>query len=82
MKKVFFFSADWCSSCSNGKETVERLCKKHGFEFLLIDIDCHKDLVEDYMINKLPTIVFFKNDIAYRSVENVLDAEAIFLEST
>ena len=82
MKKVLFFSASWCSSCSKAKQDVFSLCKEHGFEFCTVDVDTDEDLVADYMIDKLPTLVFLKNEIAYRCVDNVLEFEAGFRDSS
>jgi len=51
------FTADWCDSCKKYDHFIHELnvCVQE------IDYDLNEDMVEDYEIEKLPTILIYKN---------------------
>ena len=62
--KVLLFSNDGCGSCKKWKPTFEKLMKKHGLEYKLIDQynPKNKPLVEKYDVHGIPYTVFIDND--------------------
>ncbi len=51
---IYYFTAKWCSQCRLMKPIIEQLQKK--YDITVIDVDEHKELVENFEIQSLPTI--------------------------
>ncbi len=59
---VFDFYATWCTPCKLASPEIEQLSKEYkNVKFCKINVD-DNDLVNDYDIEYLPTIMVFKND--------------------
>jgi thioredoxin-like negative regulator of GroEL len=59
MKKILFFSASWCGPCKNFKPVMEQVSRELPVEF--IDIDANPQLVAEYGVRNVPTIVVVNN---------------------
>lgn len=59
MKKILYFSATWCQPCKNFKPIMESLSNEMVVQF--IDIDSNPQLVAEYGIRNVPTIVVVNN---------------------
>ena len=62
------FTADWCESCKKYEHYINDL-SVHVQE---IDYDLNEDLVEEYEIQKLPTVVIFKNKNLVEKIEGFI----------
>ena len=51
------FTADWCDNCSKYEYFINDL----NVYVQGVDYDLNEDLVEEYEINKLPTVLIYKN---------------------
>ena len=51
------FTADWCESCKKYKHFINNL----NVYVQEVDYDLNEDIAEEYEIQKLPTILVYKN---------------------
>lgn len=51
------FTADWCESCKKYEHFINDL----SVYVQEVDYDLNEDLVEEYEIQKLPTVLVYKN---------------------
>lgn len=59
---VIDFYAEWCQPCKNMEPLLEKIAKDH--EHLVIgkcNIEENDDLIEEYGIRNIPTLVFIKD---------------------
>ena len=56
MKKILYFSASWCGPCQNFKPIMESISQ--SIPTVIVDIDSRPDLVSQYGIRSVPTLVF------------------------
>ena len=62
MTKVIRFSASWCGPCKMLAPTFEQLeTEFENVEFETVDIDENRDMVVDYNIRTVPTVVIEQN---------------------
>ena len=59
MKKILYFSSTWCQPCKNFKPIMESLSNEMAVQF--IDIDSNPQLVAEYNVRSVPTIVVVSN---------------------
>jgi thioredoxin 1 len=59
MKKILYFSAGWCQPCKNFKPIMEQVSRELPVQF--VDIDASPQLVAEYGIRSVPTIVILNN---------------------
>jgi len=55
MKEIIFFSAPWCQPCKSFKPVMERLSQELPIRF--VDVDTEPQLVAEYGVRNVPTIV-------------------------
>ena len=57
--EVYLFKADWCPHCVAFKSTWEKLQKdlKNKYEFITVDSDKDKKVIEKWAIKGFPTII-------------------------
>lgn len=60
---VVDFWAPWCMPCKVTKPILEKLAKEYGgkVEFLPIDADVSRDVLEHFKIIGIPTVMAFRN---------------------
>jgi len=74
---IYVFSAQWCGPCKIlHKNVIDKLHSNedNNFEIKEIDIDAaeNQELVEQYGIRSVPTMIFFKDDTEiHRVIGNV-----------
>ncbi len=56
------FHADWCGPCITMEPILEEISKKYSqqLQFLKVDADKNKKLVENFRIRSIPTLILFK----------------------
>ena len=57
MRKMLYFTADWCGPCKYYKPIVEELEKEYNLEVDYIDIDSRLELASKYGINSAPQLL-------------------------
>lgn len=62
------FSAEWCESCKKYDHYINDL-KVH---ILNIDYDLNEDIIEEYSIVKLPTVIIYKNKNLMDTIEGFI----------
>ena len=56
MKKLLYFSAEWCGPCKMVGPVMEEL-KAEGYNVQKIDIDSNQELSQQFGIRNIPTVV-------------------------
>jgi thioredoxin-like negative regulator of GroEL len=59
MKKILYFSAAWCQPCKNFKPIMEQVSRELPVQF--VDVDASPQLVAEYGVRSVPTIVLVNN---------------------
>ena len=62
MKKLLYFSADWCEPCKQLGILMEELSRE-GINTQKVDIDTNPDAAEGFNIKTIPTVVLTVNDV-------------------
>lgn len=75
--RVIKFSAVWCGPCKAMKPEWDKIVQAGGAEFEEVDIDANPDLVAQYNIMSVPTILFIKDDKVVSSKFGICNAEEI-----
>ena len=57
------FSAPWCGPCRYMEPVIDQLSEtyKGRAEIIKIDVDAHRKLATEYMVQSIPTLILFKN---------------------
>ena len=56
MKKLLYFSADWCGPCKMVGPVMEEL-KSERYDVQKIDVDSNQELPQQFGIRNIPTVV-------------------------
>ena len=75
MKKILAFTAGWCQPCKNFKPILEQISRELPVQF--IDIDANPDLVAEYGIRNVPTIIITRDNRAVAKQAGVLTESQI-----
>ena len=59
MKKILYFSATWCQPCKNFKPIMEQVSRELPVQF--VDVDANPQLVAEYGIKSVPTVLIINN---------------------
>jgi thioredoxin-like negative regulator of GroEL len=59
MKKILYFSAGWCQPCKNFKPIMEQVSRELPVQF--VDIDASPQLVAEYGVRNVPTVIVVNN---------------------
>ena len=70
MKKILYFSATWCGPCKNLKPIMESLSNQMTVQF--VDIDSNPQLVAEYGVRSVPTLIFEKDGRPVKKESGVL----------
>lgn len=71
-EKVLRFTASWCQPCKALAKNLENA--DLGIDIEVVDIDVHPDLVDEYMIRGVPTLVHIPSN---HSISGVKTTEEI-----
>lgn len=75
MKKLLKFSAGWCNPCKMLSKTMSNL--DLGIKIVEIDIDEQLDLVSQYQIRSVPTLVLVQDDIEIKRQTGAMTASQL-----
>jgi len=59
MKKILYFSSTWCQPCKNFKPVMEQVSRELPVQF--IDVDASPQLVAEYGVRSVPTVIIINN---------------------
>jgi len=59
MKEILYFSATWCGPCKNFKPIMEQVSRELPVRF--VDVDSNPQLVAEYGVRSVPTVIFLKD---------------------
>ena len=59
MKKILYFSASWCQPCKNFRPVMEQVSRELPVQF--VDVDASPDLVAEYSVRNVPTVIVVNN---------------------
>ncbi len=77
-KNLFYFSANWCNPCKVLQPMIETLqTDLTSFEVYKIDIEQEPDLVKEYSIKSIPTILFVNDGILKETTIGLQSKEKI-----
>ena len=60
MKKIIYFSAQWCGPCKQFAPVINQL-QSEGVNIQKVDVDKEQDLSTQYGIRNIPTIIKVDN---------------------
>ena len=72
MEKILRFTASWCQPCKMLAKNLENA--DLGIAIEVVDIDVHPELVSEYMIRGVPTLVHIPSN---HSISGVKTADEI-----
>ena len=76
MRKIKYFTAEWCSPCKFFKPTIQELIDE-GVDVEIIDIDSNQEEAVANKIMTVPSLIFQYNDQDYARVSGGLPKEEI-----
>ena len=56
MKKLLYFSAEWCGPCKMVGPVMEEL-KTEGYNVQKVDVDSNQELSQQFAVRNIPTVV-------------------------
>jgi len=56
MKKLLYFSAEWCGPCKMVGPVMEEL-KAEGYNVQKIDVDSNQELSQQFAVRNIPTVI-------------------------
>ena len=59
MKKILYFSAEWCGPCQQLGPTMEGLSDQ--ISYIKIDVDQDQDSAIKYGVRNIPTLILLEN---------------------
>jgi len=70
MKKILYFSATWCGPCKNFKPIMEQVSRE--LPVMFVDVDTNPQLVAEYGVRSVPTVILVNNDQVVEKKAGVL----------
>jgi len=70
MKKILYFSATWCGPCKNFKPIMEQVSRE--LPVMFVDVDSNPQLVAEYGVRNVPTVILVNNDQVIEKKAGVL----------
>jgi thioredoxin 1 len=79
MVKALYFTATWCAPCRTMKPVFENVVNQFSsVEKEYIDIEDFSELVQEYGVRSVPTIVFLKDDEIVAQVNGTKPENLLF----
>ena len=61
MSHVLYFTAEWCNPCQRTRPVAEELKRDGAIDFLFVDADTERELVEKFGIKSIPTYILIED---------------------
>ncbi len=75
---VTYFWAEWCQPCKGFKTVFNKVVEQFpAIQFGTIDVETEKELMADFGIRSVPTIMIFRNHVALCMESGVLTETAL-----
>lgn len=55
------FQASWCDSCKALSPVLDKVAEETGITIAKVDVDESRDLVKEYGLKSIPTLIVFEN---------------------
>lgn len=71
---IVYFTAKWCKPCKILYPFINEKIKQYNniyFSIVDVDADKYQDLCEDFSIQAMPTILFYKNSVEIDKIVGV-----------
>ena len=79
---VVEFATEWCNRCKEVSPVIQKLASEHeSIKFLKIDADI-EGVGEKYLINGVPTIIFFRTGLEVNRIEVSSDSKVDDIEKS
>jgi len=77
MKAILYFTAEWCTPCKQTLPMVENFIKENkDIGLVVIDVEKDPDILKEFNIFTIPTMVLFENEEYSRRISGSLDKES------
>lgn len=81
-KKTFVLElrASWCHPCKLMEPILEEISSEYydrGLQFYKIDVDAYNKILDEYTINSVPTILFFREGEIIRKLKGFYKKDSI-----
>lgn len=70
MKQIIYFYGTFCNPCKSFRPTIESISREIPVRF--VDVDAEPQLVAEYGIRNVPTVVIVQNGQAINKASGVL----------
>ena len=78
---ILKFTADWCGECKKYESFIDNITiNSEIITIVEIDYDLNSDLVEEYEISKLPTLIYYKNNNLIKTIPKFLTKSELIRE--
>jgi thioredoxin 1 len=77
MIKILKFEGTWCAPCRAIKSILASVSKETGVEIQSIDVDKNENLVNQYNIKSVPTLIFIKDDTEVERISGFVPKDKI-----
>lgn len=62
-KELLYFTADWCMPCKAYAPRLSKEAERLGLTLVRIDADEHPDMIEEFGVMSLPTVIIMTNGL-------------------
>ena len=70
---LVYFYADWCGKCKMVSLELDKL----DLNIVKVDVDKNRNICKKYGVMSIPTLMFFKKDGSYDSLNGLVSREEI-----
>lgn len=74
MKKLMLFHARYCGKCHAADKRIKKLIEKGQieFEYQLVDIEVEKDIVKEYNVLGIPTLICIEDNQEIKRIKGTI----------
>ena len=71
------FHAAWCPQCIQMSQRLDQVCREANIPLIRIDVDKEPELVDEYGIINVPSLLIFRNGTLKRTVSGIWPKETL-----
>ena len=79
MKKIKYFSAEWCGPCKMFKPIMKEIANE-GYNVEFVDLDSNPNQAQEYNIRSVPTTLIIEGDAIVNRFVGVVPKDLILNE--